>query len=292
MLSLVINSLFLTYAVKLIAKKKRIQNNKVNIVSKRWDSLTYGASPYDESFCMKARYLTTHRDVCICMLDIANFTQWCANKEPIKIFATMNRLNQFINRKIALFQHIQKIELVGDSLLIVGGLYSYEAKQTVTKEMIHFARVLLSDINVIKHYIFDDPNISIRIGIHNGDVYSGYINDQNRLQLFGNAINIASRLETTCHTSCVNISKHTIDVIQDDDFLKNDMRFVQKTNRYLKGIGFFESCMYCGTDNVYTNSSNIMSLTNDYHLMKNDGNKKAINKDWIVNLLLVMIILV
>lgn len=293
MLSFIINSLLLTHTIKLIInKKKRKQNNcVVNIINKRWDSLTYD-EPYDDSFCTKARYMTTHRNVCICMLDIANFTRWCVNKEPVHIFHTMSCLNKFISRKIALFHHIQKIELVGDSMLIVGGLYSCETKQVFTKEVISLAYMILSDINVIKHYIFDDPSISIRIGIHNGDVYSGYINDQNRYQLFGNAINIASRLETTCHTSCMNISKHTLDILQDDTILKDHLRFVQKTNRFLKGVGFFESYMYCGTDNVYTNSSDIISLSNDYHLIKNDVNKKAVTKDWIVNLLLVMIILV
>ena len=32
---------------------------------------------------------TSHKNACICMIDIVNFSKWCHDKEPFQIFETM-----------------------------------------------------------------------------------------------------------------------------------------------------------------------------------------------------------
>ena len=191
--------------------------------------------------------VTTHHDVCIFIMDIANFTQWCAKREPIEIFKTMTEFNKLINRKIALFQTTEKVELVGDSMLIVGGLYNEstdENRALYTTETLRLAMMILHDIDLIKNSIFKDENISLRIGIHNGKVYSEYIKDPHRYQLFGNSINIASRLESSCKLGCINISQHTFEIVQNNSTLMGNVRLVEKVTRPLKGVGDFESMVF------------------------------------------------
>jgi class 3 adenylate cyclase len=253
--------------------------------------------------------VTTHHDVCIFIMDIANFTQWCAKKEPIDIFKTMTEFNKLINRKIALFQTTEKVELVGDSMLIVGGLYNEstdENRVLYTTETLRLAMMILQDVQMIRDSIFRDENISIRIGIHNGNVYSGYIKDPHRYQLFGNSINIASRLESSCSNGCMNISQHTYDIVQNNSTLLSNVRLVEKVTRPLKGVGDFESMVFelnnkrnsfelastlftpSSPISQHSGSSESSSLTES---VPEEKPVKNIDREFYINLLLIFLIL-
>jgi class 3 adenylate cyclase/CheY-like chemotaxis protein len=185
---------------------------------------------------------STHKNVCICMIDIVNFSQWCNKQNPQYIFTTMTKYNTFLNEYIDRYDDIEKIEMVGDSVMIVGGLYFKNHDTTkYTSDIISFCYSLLTNINTLNK-IFNDESISLRIGIHNGDVYSGYILNPKKFQLFGNSINVASRLESIGFKSILNISSKTADIIKNVEIFKKFE--IGKTNaNFLKGIGVFDSVM-------------------------------------------------
>ena len=185
---------------------------------------------------------TTHKNVCICMIDIVNFSQWCNKQNPQYIFTTMTKYNTFLNEYIDRYDDIEKIEMVGDSVMIVGGLYiGNHDTIKYTSDIISFCYSLLTNINTLNK-IFNDESISLRIGIHNGDVYSGYILNPKKFQLFGNSINVASRLESIGFKSILNISSKTADIIKNVEIFKKFE--IGKTNaNFLKGIGVFDSVM-------------------------------------------------
>lgn len=183
---------------------------------------------------------TIHEDACICMIDIVNFSQWCSKQNPVFIFETMTKYNNFLNDKINIFDDIEKVELVGDSVLIVGGLYSEKTeKSQYTKHVIRLCYLILSDIEALQK-IFNDNTISLRIGVHNGDVYSGYIMNPKKFQLFGNSINIASRLESSCLPGTMNISLQTYSIIEYDKII-TDFNIGKTNSNFLKGVGLINS---------------------------------------------------
>lgn len=184
---------------------------------------------------------TTHTNVCICMIDIVNFSQWCSKQDPRHIFTTMTKYNTFLNDNIHIYDDIEKIEMVGDSVLIVGGLYSNNNTSKYTCDIIELCHSILVNINTINE-IFNDESISIRIGIHNGDVYSGYILNPKKFQLFGNSINVASRLESTSFKGILNISSKTYNIIKHTDIV-DKFEIGKTTTNYLKGVGVFDSLM-------------------------------------------------
>ena len=191
---------------------------------------------------LESSVCTTH-DVCICMIDICNFSQWCANQIPEKIFKTMTKFNELLNRFISEYEDVTKVELVGDSVLIVGGLYYNDIKHITTLSMMHIALNIINSSEQIET-IFQDSNIGVRLGLHNGSVYSGFIENPRKYQLFGNAINVASRLESTAVQNTINISSETMLVLKHN--INNTGIFdkieIGKTNKlWLKGVGMYNT---------------------------------------------------
>ena len=182
---------------------------------------------------------STHSNVCICMIDIVNFSQWCNKQEPQHIFTTMTKYNTFLNDNIYMYDDVEKIEMVGDSVMIVGGLYSKNNTIEYTHNIINMCHSILHDINTLNK-IFNDESISIRIGIHNGDVYSGYILNPKKFQLFGNSINVASRLESTSFQGILNISSKTYAIIKNTEIV-NKFEIGRTNTMFLKGVGVFDS---------------------------------------------------
>ncbi len=183
---------------------------------------------------------TTHTNISICMIDIVGFSQWCSKQKPIDIFKTMTKYNAFLNSKINEYEDIEKVELVGDSVLIVGGLYTNDIKMN---DMVCLCYDILSNIKTLK-IIFEDETISIRIGLHLGDVHSGFIRYPKKFQLFGNSINVASRLESSSLPGVLHVSTKALSVLNvKNDHLSN-FNIGKTLNQKFKGVGIIVSKLY------------------------------------------------
>jgi adenylate cyclase len=55
-----------------------------------------------------------------------------------------------------------------------------------------------------------DPAWEIRIGVHSGPVTSGNLGDQGSLDIWGDSVNVAARLEAASEPGQVNISEATL----------------------------------------------------------------------------------
>lgn len=225
---------------------------------------------------------TTH-DVSICMIDICNFSQWCANQNPENIFRTMTKYNELLNIYISKYNDITKVELVGDSVLIVGGLYNLNIHNvTKTSNIMNIAMNIINNSNIIES-IFNDKKIALRIGIHNGSVYSGYIHNPRKFQLFGNAINVASRLESTALPNTINISSETMLILKDNtknNIFVNDKVEIGETNQlWLKGVGIYNTHLCFIKKNIILIAYDTDSccLVIKHHLSKFNYNTEIVN---------------
>ena len=151
-----------------------------------------------------------HTQVCICMIDIVNFTQWSEDDKPRHVFRVMSKFNELVLSLINEYEDIEKIEMVGDSMMILGGLRKTVPKHDIKYNMLTFATNLLNKVPDIQT-LFNDPRVSIRIGIHVGDVAIGYVFEPTRVQVYGNPICIASRLERVCAPGAIMVSDSFLD---------------------------------------------------------------------------------
>jgi class 3 adenylate cyclase len=154
-------------------------------------------------------------NVCLCMIDIVGFSSWCSNHIPYIIAKSMLEYNKFICDTIKKFpqSQLKKIELVGDSCMIISG-YDENSDYTLNcLNCIRFAVDILNNINHIQN-IFMSKYIGVRIGVHLSDMIGVYVDDPQKYQMFGNDINICSRLESSTKPNTLHISEKTLMVIQ------------------------------------------------------------------------------
>jgi class 3 adenylate cyclase len=154
-------------------------------------------------------------NVCICMIDIVGFSSWCSNHLPNIIAGAMINYNNWIGSHVERYNCVNKIELVGDCCMLVAGKVN-DTNEILTDcylSMIRMAVDLLEDIISLRN-IFKSSIISIRIGIHVSDVIGIYLEKPHRYQMFGNDINICSRLESSCIPNTIHVSEKTLMCVQ------------------------------------------------------------------------------
>ena len=86
----------------------------------------------------------------------------------------------------------------------------------------------------------DTGELRMRCGLHSGEVTAGVLRGERaRFQLFGDTVNTASRMETTCHYSHIQISNTTAKLLRREG--KAKWIIPRKEKISVKG----ESCFYC-----------------------------------------------
>lgn len=148
------------------------------------------------------------KNATVCIIDICGFSRWCSNQIPYNIVHVMSKYNSFLSKTIDKYS-LTKIELVGDSCMIVGGLIDDTSKTECTLKTIGFAVNILQNIEKIQA-IFTDKHIGLRIGIHVSNVFGIMMANPRRFQLYGNDINVCSRLESSALKNTAHISLKTI----------------------------------------------------------------------------------
>jgi class 3 adenylate cyclase len=143
--------------------------------------------------------------VSVLFCDIVDFTGIAAHHSPLEIFDLLRtlytRFDELIER-----HPVYKVETVGDCYVVAAGVPDPDPAHADTivaagLDMLEVAgRVALPG---------GDP-VQVRIGINSGPVVAGVVGTKMpRYCLYGDTVNIASRMETTCEPGHVQISERT-----------------------------------------------------------------------------------
>lgn len=174
--------------------------------------------------------------ICILFTDIVNYTELAKKYDDKIIFNLLNDVYNKFDIIIKKFPHLQKVETIGDAYMVVGDIYreTYNHK-VVIKEIVSLAIELIQNVkNIITP---DKIPLCIRVGINMGNVSIGILGSEiPRLCVVGNAVNVASRLQSTAETNTIQMSRHIYEQLAEIDF---DVKFtiIQKENVFLKNIG-------------------------------------------------------
>lgn len=149
----------------------------------------------------------------IVMIDIAGFSKWCANQTPRSVVETMIAYNKLLVGLLPLDKPIFKIELVGDCCMVAGMPPIGALADETCIECVRYGYTILENLPRIRR-IFRDNEIGVRIGIHCAHVFGVVIEHPNRFQLFGNDINICSRLMDAAVKNTIHLSLKTLTSVQ------------------------------------------------------------------------------
>jgi len=153
-----------------------------------------------------------HDEVSILFTDFSGFTQTSATMPASRMVAELNEIFSAFD-DICDELGVEKIKTIGDSFMAVAGLPRPcdDHAQRCARAGLRMAEYL------------DKRNSSaafkwaLRIGIHSGPVVSGVVGKRKfTFDIWGDTVNIASRMESSGEVGRVNISAYTYDLIRSD----------------------------------------------------------------------------
>ncbi|GFR42727.1 hypothetical protein Agub_g3645 [Astrephomene gubernaculifera] len=162
---------------------------------------------------------TDHEQVTILFADIVGFTSMCKEVPAKTVMKFLNDLYTRFDTLLDIYG-VYKVETIGDCYMVAGGLISKDADgfAAVRKgstdnlqawRVLSFAKAMLRDAQKVLLPTTHEP-VKMRVGIHTGPVVSGIVGTRMpRFCLFGDTINTASRMESTCPYGRIQVSATT-----------------------------------------------------------------------------------
>lgn len=155
----------------------------------------------------------------IIFADIVGFTAWSSVREPSQVFLLLETIFASFDG-LAKQYGVFKVETVGDCFVAATGLPLPQKDHAV--RMIRFARAIVRQMGHITKRLEvtlgpDTGDLCLRIGIHSGPVTAGVLRGERaRFQLFGDVMNVCSRMESTGDANRIQLSADTAELVKND----------------------------------------------------------------------------
>ncbi|HMW38985.1 MAG: response regulator [Saprospiraceae bacterium] len=154
--------------------------------------------------------------VTVLFTDFQSFTQSATTISPVVLIQTLNEFftafDDIIDRN-----NLEKIKTIGDSYMCAGGLPTPNTSNP--KDAVLAAKQITKWVND-KNAERQSKGLQkweIRIGIHTGELIAGVIGRKKfAYDVWGNTVNLASRMESSGEIGKVNISNATYELIKDE----------------------------------------------------------------------------
>ena len=215
-------------------KEKRLMKELAE-EQKKSENLLLNILPKDIAERLKAGetdIATKHSDVSMLFADIVNFTPQSKNLQPNKLIIILNQIFSSFD-DISTKYNIEKIKTIGDSYFAVGGLNN-DPKESANN-IIRMAKEMILSVSEINNNT-SEMDIQLRIGIHAGTVVTGVIGKHKfAYDLWGAAVNMASRMESTSIPGKIHISK------QVKSLVNAEFSYEKREEVEVKGVGVIDS---------------------------------------------------
>ncbi len=145
--------------------------------------------------------------------DIVGFTKITSTLDADTVVGALNSLYSRIDER-AKREGIEKIKTIGDSYMAAAGLFGNESAGKNAIAIVNFARGMLQDIEDFNKS--SDVKLFMRIGINSGSLIAGVIGKTKFVyDIWGDTVNVASRMESSGQTSRIHVSESTMALIKD-----------------------------------------------------------------------------
>jgi len=148
--------------------------------------------------------------VSVLFADIVGFTPLAARLEPRELIEMLSGLFSAFDELVA-ERDLEKIKTIGDSYMAVGGLTG-----DATEQAVNAVSLGLAMIDEANKRPFQGQPLQLRIGVHSGPIVGGVIGTRKlAFDLWGDTVNIASRLEGLSKPGHVLVSEATWLLVRD-----------------------------------------------------------------------------
>jgi class 3 adenylate cyclase/putative methionine-R-sulfoxide reductase with GAF domain len=174
----------------------------------------------------EVRIAERFEDVTVLFADLVGFTQLCRDTPPERVVEVLERLFCAFDA-LTESSGVEKIKTVGDAYMVVAGLPTPRADHAevaagVALEMLDTVRRVGTEL---------DQGLTLRIGLHCGPVVAGILGTRKfAYDLWGDTVNVASRLETYGLPGRIHVDRSTMQRL-------SGFRFEDRGELQVKGIG-------------------------------------------------------
>jgi len=168
-------------------------------------------------------------EVSVMFADIVNFTRLASGMSAEQVFSMLNAVFSRFDQ-LAEARGLEKIKTIGDAYMVAGGLNAGCAAPAAA-----IADLALDMRDAVKDFPAQGVALELRIGIGTGPVVAGVVGRKKFIyDLWGDTVNLASRLTTDGQPSVIQCDPRT------RELLAADFRFDRPQRALLKGKGEVE----------------------------------------------------
>ncbi|RYU94662.1 adenylate/guanylate cyclase domain-containing protein [Emticicia agri] len=219
------------YSKIIDAEKNKAENLLLNILPKEI------AEELKKNGFSEAKY---YPKVSVLFSDFVGFTFLAEKLTPQELVAELDYCFKRFDR-IMEHNKIEKIKTIGDAYMAAGGVPVSDDEAHV--RVVRAALEMQEFVEARKQQRKKEnlPYFEARVGIHTGELVAGIVGEKKfAFDLWGDTVNIASRVESVSLPGKVNISEDTYQLIK-DRFVCADRGKKDIKNRGEKGMYFVES---------------------------------------------------
>jgi class 3 adenylate cyclase len=177
-------------------------------------------------------------EVTVLFADLVDFTRRSQATTPEKVVKVLDDLFTAFDR-LAERLGLEKIKTIGDAYMVVGGLP--EPRPDHAQAVAEMALALREE--VVRHRDPAGRPLALRIGIDTGPVVAGVIGRRKfSYDLWGDTVNVASRMESTGVAGCIQITERAYQQ------LRGRYRFERRGPVQVKGKGVLDTWFLVARD--------------------------------------------
>ncbi len=204
------------YYARIANRRLEAKNNEIEEERRKSENLLLNILPIETANELKSTGIATPKEyakVTVLFADFSNFTKISEQLSAEELIRELNECFRAFD-EITEQHGLEKIKTIGDGYMCAGGIPV--ANETNPTDAINAA----IEMQQFMKKRFEDktkagvPYWNMRIGIHTGHVIAGVVGTKKfAYDIWGDTVNIASRMETSCDNGKINISASTRELV-------------------------------------------------------------------------------
>jgi adenylate cyclase len=184
-----------------------------NFFQQQAEMLLLNILPKEISAALKAEQRTIADEypaVSILFADVVGFTPMAAKMTPMELIGLLNQVFICFDGLVEKYD-LEKIKTIGDCYMVASGVPRIRSDHATA--LVNLALDMQAAVAGTR---FGGHELAFRMGINSGPVVAGIIGRKKFIyDLWGESVNLASRMESHGRTRCIQITRNTYELVKD-----------------------------------------------------------------------------